>query len=226
MRATEHKGLDGYLERASPFLMHDEARHNLQFGIFSVLRDHPEVYPEFRLWLVEDGDEVVCVALRTPPYNLVLSQPSSDRAIEALVDHLAATGEALPGVTAAEPEAHVFARAWAGRNAVESAVHMREGVYRITRPKPVPGHAGIPGVATERDRGLLKIWLDDFMREALPDEPPGPARERTLDTRLAGRKDAGLWLLEEGGGVVSLAGYGGLTPNGIRGGSRLHAFCT
>ena len=38
-----------------PLLLADEARHNLILGLAATLRDHPQLYPEHRLWLVEDG---------------------------------------------------------------------------------------------------------------------------------------------------------------------------
>jgi predicted GNAT family acetyltransferase len=37
-----------------------------------------------------------------------------------------------------------------------------------------------------------------------------------LDVRLSGAEDAGLWVSRVGGVPVSLAGFGGRTPHGIR----------
>jgi len=89
-----------FLEAASPLLLADEARHNLIFGIAGTLRDHPSHYPEYALWLAEDGPEIVGAALRTPPHNLVLARPRGDSAIEALA---AAIDDELPGIIAAQP---------------------------------------------------------------------------------------------------------------------------
>ena len=61
-----------FLETASSLLLADEARNNLILGIAGTLCHHPSVYDEYRLWLVEDGGQIVGAALQTPPYNLVL----------------------------------------------------------------------------------------------------------------------------------------------------------
>ena len=37
-----------------------------------------------------------------------------------------------------------------------------------------------------------------------------------MDSRLTATNDAGMWLWEDGGRPVSVSGYGGATPNGIR----------
>ena len=37
-----------------------------------------------------------------------------------------------------------------------------------------------------------------------------------MESRLASTDDAGLWFWEDGGRPVSVSGYGGATPNGMR----------
>src|SRR5213079_493094 len=87
-----------FLAAASPLLLADEARHNLMLGIAGTLRDHPSHYPDYGLWLAEDGSETVGAALRTPPHNLVVARPRDDSALEVLA---AAIDDELPGVVAA-----------------------------------------------------------------------------------------------------------------------------
>ena len=97
-----------FLEAAGPLLLADEARNNLILGIAGTLRHHPSVYDEYRLWLVEDGGQIVGAALQTPPYNLVLSRPRDDEVLVALADALSTQGLELPGVTGAVPEVDAF----------------------------------------------------------------------------------------------------------------------
>src|SRR6059058_6380693 len=101
-----------FLAAASPLLLADEARHNLMLGIAGTLRDHPSHYPDYGLWLAEDGSETVGAALRTPPHNLVVARPRHDSALEALA---AAIDDELPGVGSAQPEADAFTAAWAAK---------------------------------------------------------------------------------------------------------------
>ena len=58
-----------FLEAAAPLLLADEARNNLILGIAGTLRDHPRLYDDFGLWLVESKHRVVAAALQTPPYT-------------------------------------------------------------------------------------------------------------------------------------------------------------
>ena len=96
-----------FQEVATPYLVRDEARHNLLLGVSTTLIQRPDLYEAFDLWVVSDGDEVTGAALRTHPLNLVLAQPSDDEALDALVDRLLKERQALPGVIAALPELEV-----------------------------------------------------------------------------------------------------------------------
>jgi uncharacterized protein len=200
-----------FLDAAGPLLLEDEARHNLMLGLAGTLRDHPEVYPEFGLWLVRDGDEAVGAALRTPPFNLVLARPRDDTALEALAG---AVDEELPGVVGAVPEVDRFARLWADRSDTEARTHIAQGLFALERIEPVANAPGAMRDATGDDRPLLVEWYVDFVAEALGDDPDRSRLEEMIDHRLTA-DDAGLVLWEDGE-AVSLAGFGGKTPNGIR----------
>ena len=79
MEAIAPAGAAEFLDLAGPLLTADEARSNLILGIAGVLRDRPEVYPEFGLWVVADGGAPVAAALVTPPHNLILADAATDR---------------------------------------------------------------------------------------------------------------------------------------------------
>jgi uncharacterized protein len=199
-----------FLDAAGPRLLADEARHNLILGLAATLRDHPAVYPEHRLWLVRDGDELVGAALRTPPFNVVVAQPETDAALHALAD---AIGEELPGVVGAVPEAETFAAAWSAKTGSTPRRQMSTRIFALERVRPVSGVAGAMRTAVKEDRPLLVDWLRAFGEESLPEETRHEV-ESMVDHRL-GATDAGLVLWDDGG-PVSVAGYGGSTPNGIR----------
>jgi len=201
-----------FLARAQPLLLADEARHNLILGIAGTLRDSPHLYSEHQLWLVLDGEAVVGAALRTPPYNLVLARPRVEQAQQALVS---AIDGHLPGVTAAVPEVDVFAEAWQAKTGATRIVRLAEKIYALERVLPVEGVPGEARPADDRDRPLLRAWLRDFGVEALRETNHDEARtERLLDHRL-GSESAGFTIWEDGL-PVSLAGFGGATPNGVR----------
>ena len=205
-----------FLERAAPLLLADEARHNLILGIAGTLRDSPELYREHQLWLVVDGGEVVGAALRTPPHNLVLARPRVPAG--AARPSLSRSRPPLPGVTAALPEAESL-RATRGRR-------------RPARPAPTPhlaadlrARAGarrskdVPGTGARGDGRAIGPLLRTLAAPLRPrgaprDEQDEERTERMLDHRL-GSESAGFAIWEDGL-PVSLAGFGGETPNGVR----------
>jgi len=200
-----------FLDAAGPFLLEDEARHNLILGIAGTLRDHPAVYPEHFLWLAEE-DGVHGAAVRTPPYNLALARPRGPEALEALAAGIA---DQLPGVTGAQPEADGFARAWAMRTGATLRRVRAQGVFQLDRVEPASDVPGRMRDAVAEDRPQLIEWWDAFMEEALGEDAVGFGSETAVDHRLCA-ESAGIVLWSKGDAPVSLAAYGNPTPNGIR----------
>ena len=203
-----------FLDRAQPLLLADEARHNLILGIAGTLRDNPSLYHAHAFWVALDRGDVVGAALRTPPHNLVLARPRRDGALHALAN---AIEPPLPGVTAALPEADRFARAWRRATGAGAEVGRMQKIYALERLRPVETVAGAARAAREEDRPLLREWLRDFGREVLGETEQDEERtERLLDHRLTTRS-AGFSIWEDASGsAVSLAGFTGGTPNGVR----------
>jgi uncharacterized protein len=201
-----------FLDEAEPLLLADEARHNLILGLAGNARDG--LYEDFRLWLVRDGDVPVGAAMQTPPYNLILARPQSTAALAALVE--AVTTEELPGVVGSVPEVKEFAEAWSRQTGVPAHTKMRQGIYALEQVIPLQRVPGSARVATEDDRELALRWWIEFADEVLHDGGPGRDRaDASVDHRLSSGS-AGILLWEDGGQPVSVAGWGGPTPNGIR----------
>ena len=202
------------LEEAGPLLLTDEPRHNLAFGLLAFVRDHPDVHPELDGWVVRDGGRVVGVALRTPPMNLVLARPLDDRAVDALV---AAIDDDLPGVVGAVPEVDAFSTAWSAKRAVTVTTRFEQRIYAlraVAPPRKVEGELRLAGSA---DRDLALAWMRAFSEEVLHEGAGDAERlERSIDARLEGSETSGITLWERDRRPVSLAGYTGPTPNGIR----------
>jgi uncharacterized protein len=202
-----------FLDAAGPLLLADEARHNLQLGIVGTLLATPDRYQEKRFWVVDDGGEPVAAALRTPPFNLLLVRPRDDDALDALVGCI--EGD-LPGVVGARPEVDMFTERWCRAHAVEPQILRDQGVYALERLQPVPPAPGVARAATRDDLPLLLDWSIAFGEEVLEEGDPGRTEAREgIEHRLEA-EDGGFELWEDGGEVVSLSGWGGPTPNGIR----------
>lgn len=200
-----------FLAAAGPWLAEREAEHNLILGIASTARDNPEMFGPPYLATVSIDLRPAAAALRTPPWNAILSEIDDERALDPLVADLRGTD--LPGVVARPDVATGFAARWIAAEGGSWTIAMEERIYQLTEviaPGPVTG--AMRG-ATAADRSLLIAWIDGFRREALGEQASRPAAE-TVDDWLAGKGRA-LWLWDDGG-PKSLTGAGGLTPHGIR----------
>jgi predicted GNAT family acetyltransferase len=216
MRVRRFDDAETFRQVAIPYLVQDEARHNLPLGISSTLVQKPDLYPVFDLWVVSDGDDVAAVAVRTPPLNIVLARPASQAALDALVDRLLSEGQDLPGVVAAVPELDAFVGAWTAGRDVDGVIVFRHGIYELREVMSVPSAPGGARPVTPEDRDLVISWALAFADEVLPEEWDRERHVRMVEARLTATEDSGLWLWEDADGPVSLSGYGGSTPNGIR----------
>jgi uncharacterized protein len=202
-----------FLREAEPLLLPHEARNNLIFGIAGTLCASPSRYAEKRFWVAARDDEPVAAALRTPPYNLVLAKPRDDAGLTALV---AGIDDELPGVVGACPEVDAFVAAWSARHPIEPRTLRAQGVYALERVQPVPEAPGSPRTATRADRGLLLEWMGAFGEEVLEESDPGRTEAVAMVDERLDSVHGGFLAWEDGGAVVSIAGWGGPTPNGIR----------
>jgi predicted GNAT family acetyltransferase len=205
-----------FRERAAPLLA-DEARHNLMLGIVGTLISSPEVYPESRLYLVSDGLNPRSAALMTPPYDLVVADTNEPAAIMSLVDALVHDAVTVPGALGNRPTIDLFVKEWENATGDEVTLQMAQGVFSLVEVAEVEGGPGKPRRAVPRDQALIETWMQEFLDEALPDEPRDDARmSRMIAKRLSGDEVNEYWLWEDGGDVVAWTGHGNPTGRGIR----------
>jgi len=211
MELTRHHTPADFLAHAGEFLQGREAEHNLILGLCSRLLVAPLLYGEPAYFAtVEDGGRVVGASMRTPPHNLILSELDDLAAIGPLLDDSRAAFGSLPGVVGPKEPVARFAEAWGGPARLEVA----QRAFRADHVEPPGPTSGRMRDYERRDRELAARWMDAFAEEALP-EPPPESSEEFVDRREED-PDGGLVLWEDDGAVVSMAGYGGRTPNGIR----------
>ncbi len=215
MELRTHADVHSFLDAAGPLLLRDEARHNLIFAICTTLVEAPAAYPGFRLWTVESGGESVGAVLMTPPFNLVVAQPTDPAAVRSAAEALVEEGVELPGVTGALPEADLFAESWQSLTGARRHLRMSQGIYAVRAAQLPEDVAGEMRFASANDRQLLLDWTHAFESEALPEDAPRHEVEDIVDRRLAS-KSGGTALWADGGQTVSLSGFGGTTPHGIR----------
>jgi predicted GNAT family acetyltransferase len=218
MELTRFDDAAEFSRRAEPFLLAHEAEHNLMLGICSTLLQQPGYYESAPyLALVAAGEEVVAVAMRTSPYNPVLSLiPDAARAttaLELLTRNLLDAYGQLSGVLGPTAVSRAFAEQWQHVSGQPYHPGMRQRIYQLDEVTPVAGVPGCYRGATEADRDLLVHWLAAFGQEALGGRA-AMEPERWVDQAFATpTRGVSLW---EDGEPVALAAYGNPTPHGIR----------
>jgi uncharacterized protein len=216
MDVVRPDGAAAFLRLAGPLLDVDEARNQLPLAIAATLTEHPDAYDVARFWVQVDADRPVAAALRTEPHNLVLADPELGMDLEPLLSAVLEDDPAVPGVVGNAPHVEAAGAFLAGESGRTSERTLEQGVYALTWVEDVPRAPGAHRRADETDRALLLAWFVAFESEALPHHEVDLSREeRTLDTRFTSGS-SGLWLWEDGGVPVALAGYSGPTPTGIR----------
>ena len=210
-----------FQDRVSPFLVQLEAENNLPLGIIANL-----VGGEFReqppyLAAVEDGGEIQFVALRTPPFPALFSHSDpvpGQETIQLVLDDLRDVfGANLSGVTANKPLAAVLHQSWVQRTGLNSELDMAMRIYKLEEVRTPEGVPGRLQKAGPGDRELLEEWYAGFHREALGEEQsPEKARKQVENFLTSDPGQRGLRVWKVNDQLVSMAGYSGPTPHGIR----------
>lgn len=201
-----------FLAAAEPWLLRDEAEHNLIIGIAHQLAAGTLISAKpVYLATVEGAAGIVGCAFRTPPYKLGLTRVPAD-AIATLADDVARVYDAIPAVMGERATARAFADAWTRMHpGVTCAAGMEGRIYQLDRVIP-PGRPprGRARTATNDDIAHAASWIDAFSREA------GIHTDNTSALAGARIKQRSLYFWEVDGAAVSMAAWSGETPHGRR----------
>ncbi len=191
---------------ALPFLLRHEALNNIPVRVVVRFSDGtvpvpPDVYLAAAFASAAPDAALVGVALRTPPFNLVLAYPCVP-AVEALVAD-AISFSPLPGVIGEVADAADGAAFWAAATGGTFALSVALRIHELTRVEVVPG-AGVLRPAEETDTARLTEWEQAFYAEALPNETHRRGAPLNLD---------GLHVWEVDGVPVTMARGQATGPN-------------
>ncbi len=211
MRVVEHVSAAALLAHAGSMLERSEAENGLVLGL---LASPPATTTAPPTWVsVDAADGPIAVAMRTPPFNLLLAvTPGS--AIGPLVDELALRSGELPGVTGPAAAASAFAQGWSRVRGAATTVTMQQGLYALTKVvQPDPRAPGALRSAMTHEVDLVASWMAGFAGDAGLPAHEREALRKTAAGRVAG---GGLFVWEHEGAPVSMASLQGATRHGIR----------
>jgi hypothetical protein len=148
----------------------------------------------------------------TPPHNLILSWTGDDSTIHAIADELYKSGVAIPGVNSSAEIARTFAEKWSALSGRSFRIQMASRIYQLSRVIGQARAAGRLREPDQTDEALLREWRAAFSIEA--EGMDRAEAEKNAASQLPQSRRLTLWELD--GEPVSMAGFTGRTPNGIR----------
>lgn len=191
MQLYQFHNIKAFCDRTKAYLLQHEAEHNLLLGIAYALSHYPERYPDPPyLATVEAEGDIVAVAMRTPPYKLVLSKVKEPAALEFIAQDWCRNQEKLPGVSGLVAEAQTFVNAWQTLTGQAHQLTMQMRIHQLIAVQPIATVNGSLRTATEDDRPLLLLWFKAFVEEESASF--GEDAERLVDGSLK-RQSVYLW---------------------------------
>jgi len=202
------------MSRAGGTLASNEARWGLMLGIAKRLVVDPHAYGSPDPWflLVTDERGLCAVAMRTPPFKVLLARFSGDLESIAtvLTDSISQLSDAIPGVVGDIEIADRFVECWSAKHKIIVKGKIAQRLYRLEKVNRIKLSRGKLRLATAGDREVLVGWAHSFHEEVfLPANTNTP--EDDINPKID-RREVYVW---EDGVPVSMAATTRPTENGI-----------
>lgn len=212
LELTRHSSAESFLELAASWLMQSEAENNLILGFVNAWAADAALFqtPPYLATVAASGGAVAC-AFRSSPHKLVLTRFGDRKAAKLLATDALSVYPDLGTALGPEPDIEAFAAAWADIAGRHPARGMRQRIHeaRAVRPadKRPPGRLR---AVTAAELDLIVAWVSacfDEIGDVVREEPAKLAKARVQSGSLF------VW---DDRGPVSMAGWSGKTPNGVR----------
>jgi predicted GNAT family acetyltransferase len=185
-----------FLDMTGPKLEAERVRYNLILGVAGRLLKDKHEYGQEDPWFlaVERDGELAGLALRTPPFDILVAAFPADLpdVADVLVREAASAFDSLPGVVGEPKIADAFARAWCADQGAEIKHTMRQRVYGLTEVKPVPLSPGELRQAGTEHKQLVGRWVAEFNKDTFGHVDEDRVVERA--DRMLERRDVYLWV--------------------------------
>ena len=152
-----------FLKNTEKYLIKDESRYGLIYGIAKAVEVMPQRYGQEKPWFCSINTEntVNAVAIRTPPHMVILAHLSGDIdiAAETLVG---AVSNDIPGVIGDKELTDLFAKRWCEKFGVTIRDTMAQRIYRLDKVNDIQPAPGRFRAATMADKDLVLKWFHAF----------------------------------------------------------------
>jgi predicted GNAT family acetyltransferase len=212
MKLNYFEDINQYYGYVKPYLIQQEGYHNLIFGMMSSLRSQAKSLTRPYLATVEEDDNLVAVAISTLPGKLVLSKSLNFKAFNLIAQDLQARQKLISVVIGPVDEVQAFTKVWQVLTNKSSEKVIKMGVYQLETVKSIHKAKGHFRQATLADRNLLINWYQAHIQAAWEEATDYDQAFDRIENYL---KNNALYLWQDEV-PVSVAGFTGATPNGIR----------
>jgi predicted GNAT family acetyltransferase len=185
------------------YLRQNAAENNLLLGVLHTLLHNPERYTEPPyLAIARTNNEILAVAIRTPPHKLLLSKAADLTALHLIAqDYYQQYQMQLPGFMGLTLEAEHFGQEWQTLTGQSSQLTVAMRIHQLTTVQLTAKVPGSIRLATESDRSLLRQWILEFRLEI--GEVFNEDVEKVIDSGLRFQE---IYLWEDGEPVSIAAG--------------------
>ena len=165
MQLHQFDKIEEFWHCAGAYLLRHEAENSVLLGVAHTLLHNPARYPHPPyLAVIEANGDILAVALRTPPYKLLLSKAKNLDALTLVAQDLQ-DREQLPGVMGLVPEVETFLQPWQKLTGQSYQREVAMGIHQLAAVQSFATANGHLRLATERDRPLLLEWVPAFTTE-------------------------------------------------------------
>ena len=215
MKLIRFNDANQYYQRVESYLLQDEAVNCLLLAI-SLSLCQSDRHKSSYLALVEENRMILATAIHVRDSQLFLSKSSNLEAVRLITKDLAVSSRSISGITAPQSEAEAFIAAWqkSTKQSIELKIAMQ--IQQIEKIKAIDYAAGQLRLATSAEIELLTKWIQAFTKEALGVNELEADSQRWVIRHL---EQDSFYIWENKNRLVSMAAFGGTTPNGIRIGS-------
>jgi RimJ/RimL family protein N-acetyltransferase len=198
-----HEDPRAFRALADPFYGTDTFRHTVALTVMPRFLGVERPEPPIMGTLHDDDGELIGVALRTPPWPLIVSGlPTDPDLLESFLTQWLVADPNLPGVSGPLENTEAVGAAWTKHTGGGTKVRLASRLFRLGELVP-PTTTGSPRAATEDDIDLLVRWRHDFHVEAVHFQPPVDEGDAPVRRMFENGDSNILW--EDGGKPVAWA---------------------
>jgi predicted GNAT family acetyltransferase len=203
-----------FLATTATFRAADPLRTNVIGSVALSIADGDRTYDDYRWWVVRDDTRrIVGIAMRTAPFNMVVTSMSSDAARE-LGRSVAQFDDSLPGITGSKDVIEALVEGYVGSNSAGSRRRLTEArrdlLYELEE-LVTPDVEGFARPAHHDDLELLAPMMSEFLRET---EQMRISVSESHDSTRRKINEGSLYCWVVSGDVVAIAGHANVVATG------------